>query len=407
MELVEDWTDYNKSLIWDIAAKHFQESGIYSYNLQNTNGIPNLLTNSYPHALSFIKLIKANLANYPSNKTIQILDIGSGSGMFARFCLIAARELGILERIEFLLSDISAIPLKEIKTKGILAEFQGHYKLLQFNVFDPSSAKDLEANSYTLENLAAITMNYVYDALPMQPLRPKDKEHYEKLQLKLSDSPENHNLTNIHIETRWSDYNPDISSDLEKKFIKLLDGEQINSKGYIYYNYGSLAANENLIKLCDDNGFIFATDMLEAKHPQLSFDIYGNVCAHAINEILLAKSMRSLGHEAYIAKDSHLCKMIFTKNPASIKTLQKTLGQEFNQNSNTDIFFDLYVAIQSVYSRYSRHIIRYLIQEFIKLDPHSHISYAFQARLANLEGQEKLTESLTKKAQGLDFLGEL
>jgi hypothetical protein len=161
------------------------------------------------------------------------------------------------------------------------------------------------------------------------------------------------------------------------------------------------------MKLCDNNGFIFADDMLEAKHPQLSFDIYGNVCAHAINENLLLKSMQEQKHAGYIVKDSHLCRMIFTNNPQTIKTLQTTLNQEFNQASNTDVFFDLYVAIQSVHSLHSRHILEYLVKEFLKLDPHSHISYAFQGKLASTQGKQGQATKLYQKAKELDFLGEL
>ncbi|MDA0771442.1 MAG: class I SAM-dependent methyltransferase [Cyanobacteria bacterium] len=323
LELIQDWTDYNKSLL--CSHDYYTDNGNKIYQLDHPYPIPNLLTNSQAHASSLFEILQANIPNYPPDHKITILDIGSGQGLFARELLIAAKESGLLDRIEIIVSDISVKALEDIAQSKILDEFTGHYQLMELDAFNPPTS---------LKDISMITMNYVYDALEMQPLRYQD-DQFQKMQVKLLRpvdlEPGPFPLQTLVMESRWQDYKAE--SPNEKKYFKHLnqDPEQL-------YSYQAIAITEKLASLLDEHGFIFVAEMLEAKSPDLCFDLYGNCCAHETNELLIIRAMEAQGMEALLAKDSQLMRIFFFQNAEIKARLKDILYKEFNGITRTDKF---------------------------------------------------------------------
>lgn len=321
LRLIQDWTDYNKSLL--CSQDYYKNNGLEIYQSNHPYPIPNLITNSYAHAASLFDILEANLAYYPQHQKITILDIGSGQGLFAKQLLIRARETGLLERIKVIISDISLKALKEIAESKTLEEFKGHYQLMELDAFNPPKS---------LKNISMITMNYVYDALEMQPLRYQNSK-FEKMQVKLVEQidakPHPYPLQNMAMDIRWQSYKPESKN--EKKYFKYLnqDPEQL-------YNYQAIAITEKLASLLDEHGFIFVAEMLKPKNPELCFDLYGNCCAHAINELLIIRAMEAQGMAALLAKDSQLMRIFFFQNTKTKTRLKELLYKNFNGKTATD-----------------------------------------------------------------------
>jgi hypothetical protein len=103
VKVLQDWTDYDKSVVNSISSEYFAKKGVDAFDSQatNSNSIPNTVSNSYPHALSIVRMLKANLDELDSSSKIRVLECGAGAGLFARHFLLAAQEEGILQRLEY------------------------------------------------------------------------------------------------------------------------------------------------------------------------------------------------------------------------------------------------------------------------------------------------------------------
>lgn len=418
LHLIEDWKDYDQGLISTLGTRYFKLMGVDAYSLRHGSPVPSGITNSYPHAHSFVKLLKRNLEFYPQDYVLNILDLGSGSGIFARHLLIAARDEGILERICVLLADISSSALREIKALMVLKDFEEgkNYKFIQLDIFKPETCHKLDGKAFELKNISATTLNYVYDVMPTMVLR-KVAGKFEKLQFRflshnnnqeVSDQELKTNLNylrNLLIDERWLDYDSNEQNDLQKKYFNLFCSlYQQPSAEKIIYSYGSLAITESLINLLDDNGFIFAADMNNNSNIKSTFRIYGNSSAHLMNEPLITKLAQELGLHGFIAQDFLLQRMIYFKNKNSLSKLQGFLQEEFIDNSYTDVYSDLKQMLSNIGSPHSKHLAKILVEELKKIDPYSCFSLMMQGQVAKLYGERQIAEAKFKEAKTLDFL---
>jgi SAM-dependent methyltransferase len=229
VKVLQDWTDYDKSVVNSISSEYYAKKGVDAFDSQatNSNSIPNTVSNSYPHALSIVRMLKANLDELDSSSKIRVLECGAGAGLFARHFLLAAQEEGILQRLEYFLSDIAAHSLRQIQEKGILEEFQdlGVFRLVTLFLPNFDSVFDLEGNQIELDSLDLVIANYVVDSLPMIPLKKKEGGCFDKLQLKISQNQfiQNQNLisdlgflSRLNITERWVNYDLAQASEMEK-----------------------------------------------------------------------------------------------------------------------------------------------------------------------------------------------
>ena len=269
--LIQDWTDFNSSMLHSISSEYFAKKGIDAFdNSRASESIPNSVTNSYPHALSLARILKANIADKPLNTKVKVLECGSGSGMFARHFLIAAQELGFLDRLEFYLSDIAVLSLLQIKEKGILKEFSEgvNFHFITLSLPDFGSARDLSGELINLEKLDLVIANYVIDALPMLPLKKKQNGKFDKLQLRLSDEQsleevnlvyDTNFLSRLEIKERWVEYDLQSASDLERKYFNIFESSSgsypIGSE--LRYSYFALAVIESLKTKLDSRGLFY------------------------------------------------------------------------------------------------------------------------------------------------------
>jgi SAM-dependent methyltransferase len=416
--LVEDWKDYDQGLISTLGSRYFQVQGIQAYSIKTGNPVPNGITNSLPHALSFIKLLKKNISNYPNDYKLNILDLGSGSGIFARCLLKAAQQEGILDRICVLLADLSAKALTEIKQIKVLDEFKEHenYKFIKINILDPESAESLDGEKFTLPKISACTLNYIFDVMPTIILRPAASKGFEKLQFRfleknigqnfkpiISDDELKTNLNylkNLSLDERWVPYDIQKQNPIQQKYFYLLENE--NYQQQFAYSYGSLALLESIYALLDDYGFIFCAEMKDNPNQLRPFEIYANCSAHYINEKLISKLATQLGAKRFYSQDHFLQKIIYFKNKNSINL--SFLEKEFIGSSSTDLLMDIKQILMNLNSPHSHSIAKIIVEELIKLDPDSAFSLFMQAQSARLSGDQKLFTEKLRAAKEVDFL---
>jgi len=419
LTIIQDWSDYDESLVSTNAENHYKDKGIELYSSHNGPAIPNEISNSYAHAFSLIKVLKEFLKTYKGTDPIQVLDAGCGSGIFARHFLIAAREEGILNDIQLLLGDYSKTVLEDIQEKQILKEFKENknYKLLELDLLNLENTKDIKGAPFKLEELSLIVLNYVYDSLPMLVLRPSldSPATYEKLQFKLlkdgviasiedawQSSPFYLDLGSLLIEDRWQAYEP--SNALQKKYYELLEPGKTNHMGQIFYNYASLAVTEELGKLLSKDGFIYATDIPHHESFKMSFQVYGNIVTHFINEPLITKLMHKLNYSSLISQDALLIKMFYFKNQETLKHLDPVLKEFFIDTSLTDIYADLRQCSLSIISPHSKELQKMILDKLLTLDSHSCLSHVARLNYYLKQGDQEKVNELIVKIRELDYL---
>lgn len=414
-KLIQDWTDYNKSLIYTLSDDYFKQKGIDAYHSQTKNIIPNAITNSYPHARSFAAMIEANLAHYPETEKIKVLECGAGSGIFARSFLLAAKEMGFLDRIEYLITDISAKALEQIKEKNILVGFEENinYKLLELDLLDIANCKDLNGEEYQVKDISATVLNYVYDAMPMIVLRDNNGR-VEKLQLRFSEPEANtadivnnvNYLKNLIKEERWLEYNTELSAEEEQYMHILKQSIEKNPNTTIYYSYGALAITEKILEISNENAMIYACEMPDNPDADGSYEVYGNTTAHVVNDDQITMFTESLDVNCIKLTDDLLIRMLIFKNKKSQDMLLKIFQEEFLLKNNTSVHMDLRQAIDKINSAHSLDILKVLVEKFLSIDGYSAIAHIAIAKLYELAGNLDKAITEYQKAELLDFMQE-
>jgi len=419
--LIQDWTDFNSSILHSISSEYYAKKGIAAFdNSRASESIPNSVTNSYPHALSLARILKANIADKPFNTKIKVLECGSGSGMFARHFLIAAQELGFLDRLEFYLSDIAALSLLQIKEKGILKEFSEgvNFHFITLSLPDFSSARDLSGELIDLEKLDLVIANYVIDALPMLPLKKKENGKFDKLQLRLSDSQsleqvnlvyDTNFLSRLEIKERWVEYDLQLASDFERKYFSIFEAR---SQAYpigseLRYSYFALAVIESLKTKLDSQGLFYVIDIpSKSEINNQNYIVYANSIANLLNENLLIDFARFQGSEVLVNKDHLFVRLLITNSPDRNPNLEEAFINEFKRNNHMNLYHELIQLINIIKSPQSIDVLKFLVDKFQEIDGKSALSLTSQGFYCEAIQDYEQALALYTEAQYIDFFNE-
>ena len=312
LDCVEDWTLSSESIINKLSTENFIKEGIKHFDhvdSKNFGGpIPYLITSSYPSAMDILKFVEARIDKSKYEK-FTLLDIGAGSGLFARNFLLAAKDNGLLNKVKVLISDISKNSLIAMKERKIHGEFKEgeNFDYIELDMTSLNTAKYLDGNPVKIENIDYITMNYAIDALPSMILQKDDNrvlveesKTYINNQL-ISDIKDAQNfkkevcLDFRFKETNWEELEEKLGDSSE--IVKRLFDESKN--GCFAVPVKLLNCLENFTKCLRENGLIIIRDITHnsefknIENPEqfslLSGTFYRNTYVRSISVSLLAK----------------------------------------------------------------------------------------------------------------------
>ena len=419
--LIEDWVDYNKSIIHSISSQYYVKKGIDAFdNFNASETVPNTVTSSYPHALSLAKILFTNIQEKKNKKKFRVLECGSGSGMFARYFLMAIQELGFLDKVEFFLSDISSLSLLQIRQRGILKDFQEgvHYHFIQLTLPDFDSASDIEGNPVCLEDLEMVIANYVLDVLPMLPLKIKENGKFEKLQLKIVGDhglgeldllSHTQFLSQVKIEEKWESYDLLQASPLERKYFEIFQESNYNKPlGFnAKYNYLALAVIDNVMARLNDDGLFYILDIpAKLENQSRNYIIFANSIANFLNEPLFLYFAHSLKIPVLVEKDHLFTRLLFIKTRALNTNLEFAFDNEFKKTNNMNLYYELIQLINIVKSPQSVEVLRFLVHKLQEIDGKSALSITSQGLYCEVMQDYKSALSCYYKAQAIDFFNE-
>lgn len=389
LKVLQDWTDYDKSILNSISSEYYAQKGVDAFDHQstNSNAVPNTVSNSYPHALSIVRMLKANLDELDFSSKIRVLECGAGAGLFARHFLLAAQEEGILHRLEYFLSDIAAHSLRQIQQKGILEEFQylGVFRLVTLFLPNFDSVFDLEGNQIALDSLDLVIANYVVDSLPMIPLKKKEGGCFDKLQLKISQNQfiQNQNLisdlgflSRLNITERWVNYDLTQASEMEQKYFHIFESCASHHLvgAELRFSYFILDLMDSLKQKLKPKGLFYIYDIPSKQELTRHYCFFANSVANLLNEELIVKFVQSSNLTLLARQDTYQSNLLIINAEQPKPDLVEAFSREFEKTCNINVFNEIIKMINVIKSPQSVELLKFLVDKFQEIDGKSALS---------------------------------
>lgn len=181
--LVQDWTPFSESIIWDLQRAYFEERGTEAWR---QGEVPHYVTTNPRQAHAYAEMIMALRRDHrrlhpESSDPIHIMELGSGSGKMAYFMLRRLEELCEDEDIaitefRYVLTDFTQRNVEFWKVHPRLAKYveQEILEMARFDVTQPGplhlQISDTEWGPGQLDSPVVVIANYLWDSIPQELL---------------------------------------------------------------------------------------------------------------------------------------------------------------------------------------------------------------------------------------------
>lgn len=172
---LQDFRPLTESLEWELSELHWNQSGIFPFV---ENDVPFLINNSGILSEHIAALLFSNCSEAPDSGPIRVLELGAGTGLFARYFLDAFRTLcrqenrDFFDRLVYYVSDRSIRTVEQWQERG---QFDGYggcaVELGTCDAMNPRRFRSCTGEETELRGLRAVICNYVLDVLPATVLR--------------------------------------------------------------------------------------------------------------------------------------------------------------------------------------------------------------------------------------------
>jgi tetratricopeptide (TPR) repeat protein len=168
-ELVQSFRALADSLEWQLADLHWKCEGVFPFI---EGGVPYLVNNTGMLSADAAAVLFANCAEAPSTGPIRVLELGAGTGLFARYFLDEFRRRcdgesrDFYERLSYWVTDGSSKTVEQWRERDIFGSHASHVVTL---VSDANTAHGLLG-----EPVRAVFANYVFDLLPSAVVRQRE-----------------------------------------------------------------------------------------------------------------------------------------------------------------------------------------------------------------------------------------
>jgi tetratricopeptide (TPR) repeat protein len=182
--VIEEFRPLVDSIEWELGQQYLGERGSRVF-LSDSNPIPFVINNDgllsqNAAEVFFSSLVEAEKAG-PLEKTIYVLELGIGLGLFARFFLDALKHLcrkhgkDYYQRLRYVAADRHEKMLADAARNGIFENHTGHYLFRVVDGFEPETyLRGDTALPAQPPYFRAVFLNYVLDCLPAADLKVED-----------------------------------------------------------------------------------------------------------------------------------------------------------------------------------------------------------------------------------------
>jgi len=279
-KVIQDYVPLAESLEWMLGQQFWHQSGSTAFLNGN---VPYKITNDGNLSLKAAELLFAQLTEAEAEGKLEgrinVLEIGVGTGLFARYFLDALRDICIVhtkdyyDRLIYVATDWSERSLSDLQRHGVLA---GHSERCEIRIADALNA-GLCLDSPDV-SFRAIFMNYLLDSLPSTVLK-KDEDGMKEMRIR-TDLPPDIDLSDYAsigksklvdwIKSKESSVYQQLT-DLSQKFGYFpvsfdqipygLEVFRIASSGAcVLHNYGAIQCITDAFNHLRDGGFVLVSD---------------------------------------------------------------------------------------------------------------------------------------------------
>ena len=175
--LLQDFRPLTQSLEWELSELHWAHAGVFPFV---ENDVPFLINNSGFLSEHVAAVVFANCVETPTTGPINVLELGAGMGLFARYFLAAFRAIckqegrDFYDRLMYYVSDHSMQTVRQWQERQQFADFAPARVML--GTVDATEPRvfhhiDTPETVSELADLRAVICNYVLDVLPATVVR--------------------------------------------------------------------------------------------------------------------------------------------------------------------------------------------------------------------------------------------
>lgn len=171
---VQGFRPLTDTLEWQLAEVHWAQAGLRPFA---ENQVPHLVTSSGRLSQRAAAVLHQSCVASPPAGALTVLELGAGTGLFARFFLDAFRDLcqeggqDFYARLRYLATDRSPRTIAQWAEHGIFAEHGARVACGTCDALAPAVFHPAEGPPEVLAGLRAVMGNYLLDTLPARLLR--------------------------------------------------------------------------------------------------------------------------------------------------------------------------------------------------------------------------------------------
>lgn len=293
---LQDFRPLTDCLEWELSELHWNRTGLLPFV---ENDVPFLINNSGRLSEHAAALLFANCLETPGAGPIRILELGAGTGLFARYFLDAFRTMCLQEgkdfyqRLVYYVTDQSMRTVEQWRERG---QFDSHGEeravLGCCNALRPSRFVSHTSETTKLTDLRAVFCNYILDVLPATVLR-KGPAGPEELRIRT------HLIQDRALLAQYTQLTPDEIREIARSekpeekaqltsLISLLEFETAFVPSHqepilaaealvgaedlerVVLNHGAITCLESCLSLLDPAGFILINDYGPVQRDQVA-----------------------------------------------------------------------------------------------------------------------------------------
>jgi len=176
---LQPYVPLKESVSWTMASSYWEHSGASAFF---GSAVPFRVTSDgflseKAAEVLFFSLAAAELEDRPESRVIRVLELGAGSGMFARAFLDSFRLLcqryrrDFYDRLHYVATDRAKRMREDMVRLGVLAQHEGHFEIAAADANQAGFGLNIADGSGTPAPFQAVFLNYVLDILPATVLR--------------------------------------------------------------------------------------------------------------------------------------------------------------------------------------------------------------------------------------------
>lgn len=172
--VVQDFRPLYESLEWMLSELHWQTYGLSSFV---SNEVPYTVNNSGAHSSHAAATVLENCCESVPGGEIAVLELGAGSGLFARSFLDEFRRLchdrqaPYFERLTYYVSDASQRTVDQWLASGQFREFDQRVVTGVCEALQPGIVRTTTGKTIRLADVRVVFANYLLDSLPASIVR--------------------------------------------------------------------------------------------------------------------------------------------------------------------------------------------------------------------------------------------